>query len=150
MNQTAETNNQTTPPKETKPVNTGNFKNIIIAIIVIVIIALGSIILVNFNNQQKLETRIAKDNEITQIIFSLRTNATTHYEKNKSYKDWWPQSQILALAQNLDTTIIYRKPDFQNYIIYAYVPGHTKYFCVDTTGFADEIVAITDEQNKCQ
>jgi len=150
MNQTPNPINSTpTQPTTPKSVNYGLIKTIIITIVVLIVIVLGSVIGMRYYNEKTAQDRVNKDQTIIKTLFDLRTNATTFYASNKSYQNWWPQSQALTLAQQLGTTIIYRKPDYQNYIFYAYIPTHEKYFCIDTTGFADEVVRITDQQDKC-
>lgn len=149
MNQVPETTTPITPAPSINPETARKTKKIIISIIVLVAIILGVVIGVKLFKANEVKVRAAKDAAIIQTLFDLRTSATNHYEKNKSYKDWWPASLSLISTQKLDTTIIYRKPDFQNYIMYAYVPGHAQYFCIDTAGFADEVSAIADDQIKC-
>lgn len=149
MNQVPEATTPSAPAPSISPETARKTKKIIISIIILVAIILGVVIGIKLFKANEVKVRTSKDATIIQVLFDLRTSATNHYEKNKSYKDWWPASLSLISAQELDTTIIYRKPDFQNYIMYAYVPGHAKYFCLDTLGFADEVSAITDDQIKC-
>ena len=149
MNQVPETTTPTTPVPSISPETARKTKKIIIIIIILIAIILGVVIGAKLFKANEVKVRTSKDATIIQVLFDLRTNATSHYEKNKSYKDWWPASLSLISTQKLDTTIIYRKPDFQSYIMYAYLPGRAKYFCIDTSGFADEVSAITDDQIKC-
>lgn len=141
--------NTTDQTPEKKPENIGKIKTIIITIVMLLIVVLGSIIGLKIYNQKKTLDRETKDRAIVQVLFDLRSQATAHYDKNKSYKDWLPSQADMTTAQNLDTTLVFRKSDYQTYVLYAYEPGRSKYFCIDTTGFADEVAQIKDKQIKC-
>jgi uncharacterized protein YneF (UPF0154 family) len=131
--------------------NPGKIKTIIVVVIVLIILILGSIIGYNLLQKKQKQDIYNNGQSVIQLIFNLRTQATAFYQINYSYKEWWPDSQTLVHASALGSTIIYRKPDFQNYIIYAFIPADQKYFCIDTTNkFAGEVSLVTDGQSKCQ
>lgn len=139
------------PTNSTKePDKTGLIKKIIIAVIMIAIIILGSYIYIDQMAKKKVRDQATADKQIPGLIYQIRDDARNFYEKNQSYKEWWPKSETLIQISNLGTTAIYRKPDFQSFVIYAYSQTDRKYFCVDSKGFADFIDKANDEQVKCQ
>jgi hypothetical protein len=152
MNQTV---NQA-PPQPTPPTpntqikNPSKIKAIIISIIVVIILVLGTIVGLDLYQKKQVEDQIARGKAIIATIYDLRTQATAFYQSNHSYKDWWPASQSLIKIGQLESTAIFRKPDFQNYLIYAYIPSEQKFFCVDSYQFAGELDSISDSQIKCQ
>ena len=83
-------------------------------------------------------------------MIGLRTDATKFYNANFSYKNWQPDSAVLGQAMSIGSTITIRKPDYQNYIMYAFIPADGKYFCIDTHQFIDEVNQITDKQTACK
>lgn len=123
---------------------------IIIALALIVAAVIGLNYYRDYAAQKKVTERAALDKTIIQVVYDIRDSARLFYEKNQSYKEWWPASADLVKVSNLGSTVIYRKPDFQSYVIYAYSQTDQKYFCIDTTGFADFVETITDAQIKCQ
>ncbi len=146
--------NQTPTKIETLPTslstqNIGKTKKIIIYTILVLIVILGSIWGLKFYNQKMAQNRVSKDQIIVKMLFDLRTQATQHYETNESYKNWQPSATTIADIQNLGSTLIFRKSDYQNYIMYTYIASDKRFFCIDTTGFAEEIDQISDTQVKC-
>lgn len=137
-------------PRPQKPGNIKMIKGIIIAVISIAVIVLGVYIYIDQSAKKKVRDRAAADEQIPGLIYKIRDDARNFYERNQSYKEWWPKSETLVQVSNLGSTVIYRKPDFQSYIVYAFNQTNQQYFCVDSRGFADYIVKVTDEQIKCQ
>lgn len=139
-------------PEEPKitPKKAKTIKTVVVTLIIILVIVLGSILGTKLYKSHTIKVRATKDQQIIDILFSLRKNATDFYSANHSYKDWWPQGQTLVQVNSLGSTLIYRKPDFQSYIFYAFDQTNQKYFCIDTNSFADLVPTVTDEQIKCQ
>ena len=151
MNQ-VNTPSQTTPVPAEEPVKIGNpglIKTVIITVIILAIVILGSIIGYRTLQEKAKQDEINRGKAVVQLLFTIRQNATDFYLKNHSYETWWPNSAILSQATSLDSTIIYRKPDFQNYILYAYIASDQKYFCIDTHQFAEEVATVSDNQKTC-
>ena len=141
--------NQPSTNPEVKPENISRIKTIIMTIVLLTVLILGSILTSNYYNKKKIEDRTNKDQIIIKTMFDLRSLATAYYEKNQSYKNWQPADQTSNEIKNLGADLIFRKSDYQNYIMYTYISSHGKYFCIDTTGFADEVDIISDQQNQC-
>lgn len=142
--------NPQAPAVEIKPENAKKIKIVIITVIILAIVVLGTIFTIKMLNEKQKQERISKDKQIIQLMYDIRKQTTDHYTTNKSYKDWWPQSQDLVRVSSLGSTLILRKPDFQNYIMYAYLQSDQKFFCIDTYSFADVVANMTDDQIKCQ
>jgi hypothetical protein len=151
--------NQPVPSSQAPaPQSSAGAQKSILKTVLIIIIALALIVAAifginyyrNYTAQKKVADRAVADKAIIQVIYDIRDSARLFYEKNQSYKEWWPASADLVKVSSLGSTVIYRKPDFQSYVIYAYSQTDQKYFCIDTTGFADFVDTITDSQIKCQ
>lgn len=138
-----------TSPTQTNPQSISKIKTIIIYSIIGLIVILGSIWGIKLLNQKMLQTRDTKDQIVIKKIFDLRTQATKYYEINQSYKNWQPSDAAILDIQSLGSALIFRKPDYQSYIMYAYITSDKRFFCIDTTGFAEEIDQISDTQVKC-
>ncbi|MEI6040011.1 MAG: hypothetical protein WCP93_01525 [Candidatus Berkelbacteria bacterium] len=154
MNQPVE-NTPSTPQTQNQPEkpiikNPRLVKTIIIAVICVVILVLTSIIVLNQIKQKNTQTQVKNGKTLVQLVFNLRNEIDTFYQKNQSYKSWQADSQILAQATSLGSTINVVRPDFQHYMFYAFIPADQKYFCVDNTQFAGEINKISVNQTKCQ
>lgn len=133
-----------------KPNNIKLIKGIVIAVILIAVVILGAYIYNDQMEKKEIRDRASADKQITDLIYNIRDDARNFYKKNQSYQEWWPKSETLVQASELGSTIIYRKPDFQSFVIYAYSQTDQKYFCVDAKGFAGFVSAINDTQIKCQ
>lgn len=141
------------PAPTTQPQKTGNMKlikGIIITVVSITVVVLGAFIYNDQMGKKRVSDRATADETITQLIYNIRDDARVFYEKNQSYKEWWPKSETLIQVSKLGSTVIYRKPDFQSFVIYAYSQTDQKNFCVDSKGFADFVSLVNDTQIKCQ
>lgn len=141
--------NEIAPPKELN-FDAAKIKMMIIAVIVLIVVVLASIIGLHYYKQHQAEILLAKDKIIIQDLYQIRQDSLQFYAKNFSYKDWIPDSQMLEQIKSSGSEVVIRKPDYQNYIMYAYLASAKKYFCIDTANFADSLVQVTDKQNKCQ
>jgi len=139
---------------EQSPKPKSGLKTLIIVILAIVILGVAAIFgAIKYKDEmikKQIRDRATNDKKITELIYNIRDDARVFYEKNQSYKEWWPKSETLVQVSGLGSTAIYRKPDFQSYIVYAFSQTDNKYFCVDSRGFADFVTSVTDEQIKCQ
>lgn len=144
--------NQVPNQSQPEPKANWNWKLIVTIVLILVLIG-GSIAGYYYYTDWAQKDRIAKrasaDKQITDLIYKVRDDARFFYQANQSYKEWWPQSKTLVEISKLGSTAIYRKPDFQSFIVYAYSETDQQYFCVDSRGFADFVERITDEQIKC-
>ena len=130
--------------------NPGKIKTVIISVIIVTIVILSAIIGFNIYSKRQAEIQAANAAKIIQLMFDSRTKATAFYAVNKSYKDWAPTDSTLTQVTELGSTIVFRKPDFQNYILYAYIPATKKFFCIDTHQFADTVNQVSANQSKCE
>lgn len=127
-----------------------NFKKYLIGIILATILILGAIIVIIIVSRAQTAKRVNEDKMITNAMFELRLEAQTFYNQNQSYKDWAPNTDLVNKISQNESVFQIKKPDYQNYLIAAYLPGSKQYFCIDSYGTVDQIQEIKNNQVKCK
>jgi len=127
-----------------------NLKKIIIAIVLAAVLILGAIVVFVLVGRAQNQKRAEQDRNITNAMFQLRLEAQNYYEQNKSYQNWSPNTDLVNLIGQNESAFQIKKPDYQNFLIAAYLPGEKTYFCIDTKGFVGQIKEIKNTQIKCE
>lgn len=140
-----------TPTMEKEPISdeqAKNIKKIAVFILVGIVLILAVVISVIFVSKNTATKKATGDKTTTDLIFSLRKEATDFYNQNASYRDWTisEKSQAQAVANNY--YVILRKANFQNYMMFSKL-STGKYFCVDSNGFTGEIDLPKENQFLC-
>lgn len=126
-------NQQNTVPPMIEPqkkfsFDAGKIKIIILSVLLLAAIVTGSLIWLNYSKQQDTEILAANDKVIIDNLYEIRLSSLHFYEKNYSYKDWTPNFQIVEEIKTLGSEVVLKKPDYQSYIMYAYLPSEKKIF----------------------
>lgn len=116
-----------------------------LGVFIIVIGILAAMIWVSLNGAKDK----AKDAQIRSILSSEGAYAQIYFDEHQTYKNLTLNASDLQTIQTAGSKAIIQGLSDKTFVIYANLPSSQKFFCLDASGFMNEI-SVAPTGSKCQ
>lgn len=143
----------TPPPVSQQPPQKPNNKKTIIIILVVVF---GSILLIVGILAVMIVVSLggargkAQDAAIKGSMSTLPASVEVYFDKNRTYVGWNADQTVQNAVQKNGSEVKVQGLSTNSYVIYVQLPTSKKIFCLDASGFQNEITSIKPTQTTCR